>query len=37
LRADFTGERWFVIVRIYGPLQPWFDKTWQPGDIEVVK
>jgi hypothetical protein len=31
------GEGWFVILRIYGSLQPWFDKTWQPGDLEVVK
>jgi hypothetical protein len=19
------------------PLQPWFDKIWQPGEIELVK
>ena len=22
---------------LYGPLQPWFDKTWKPGDFERVK
>jgi len=27
------GESWFMILRLYGPLQPWFDKTWQPGEI----
>jgi hypothetical protein len=24
-----------VILRLYGPLEPWFDKTWQPGDMEA--
>jgi len=23
-------------MRLYGPLEPWFDKTWRPGEIEVV-
>ena len=26
-----------VLLRLYGPLQPWFDKTWKPGDFELVK
>lgn len=26
-----------VILRLYGPLQPWFDKTWKPGDFELVR
>ena len=26
-----------VLLRLYGPLQPWFDKTWMPGDFELVK
>jgi hypothetical protein len=21
----------------YGPLGPWFDKTWRPGEIELIK
>ncbi len=21
----------------YDPLEPWFDKTWRPGEIEMVK
>ena len=25
---------WFTILRLYGPLEPWFDKTWRPGEIE---
>ena len=27
---------WFVILRIYGPLEPWFNKSWQPGEIEPI-
>lgn len=28
---------WNVLLRLYGPLEPWFDKSWKPGDIEEVK
>jgi hypothetical protein len=28
---------WFMILRLYGPLEPWFDKTWRPGEIEEMK
>ena len=31
------GKGWFVMLRLYGPLEPWFDKTWRPGEIELVK
>jgi hypothetical protein len=27
------GKGWFTILRLYGPLDPWFDKTWRPGEI----
>ena len=30
------GKKWFTILRLYGPLEPWFDKTWVPGDIEPL-
>jgi hypothetical protein len=30
------GKGWFVILRLYGPLEPWFDQTWRPGEIELV-
>ena len=30
------GKGYFVALRLYGPLQPWFDKTWRPGEIELV-
>ena len=26
-----------TILRLYGPLQPWFDRTWKPGEFEPVK
>jgi hypothetical protein len=28
---------WFTLLRLYGPLEPWFDKTWRPGEIEQGK
>jgi len=28
------GKGWFVILRLYGPLEPWFNKSWRPGEIE---
>ena len=28
------GKGWSVILRLYGPEQPWFDKTWRPSEIE---
>jgi hypothetical protein len=31
------GKGWSTILRLYGPLQPWFDKTWRPGEIQLVK
>ncbi len=31
------GKGWFMILRLYGPLEPWFDKTWRPGEIELVQ
>jgi hypothetical protein len=30
------GKGWFVILRLYGPLEPWFDSSWKPGDVEAV-
>ncbi|HSP57873.1 MAG TPA: DUF1254 domain-containing protein [Halomonas sp.] len=31
------GKSWNTILRLYGPLEPWFDKTWRPGEIELVE
>lgn len=30
------GEGWFVYLRLYGPEQAYFDKTWIPGDAEKL-
>lgn len=27
---------WFTILRLYGATEPWFDKTWRPGEITLV-
>lgn len=31
------GKSWFVILRMYGPLKPFIDKTWRAGEIEEIK
>jgi hypothetical protein len=28
---------WNTLLRLYSPLDPWFDETWRPGEIELVK
>jgi hypothetical protein len=27
---------WWTVLRLYNPLQPFFDKTWRPSEIEAV-
>jgi len=31
------GKGYSVALRLYGPLEPWFNKTWKPGDLALVK
>ena len=31
------NKSWFLVIRFYGPLKPFYDKTWKPGEIELVK
>ena len=36
-----SGHGWavggfFVILRLYSPLESYFDKSWRPSEIEVV-
>jgi hypothetical protein len=31
------GKGWFVGLRMYGPLEPWIEKTWRPSEIELVE
>lgn len=30
------GKSWFTILRMYGPLAPWINQSWRPGEIERV-
>lgn len=31
------GKGWNSLLRLYAPLEPWFDKSWKPGDFELVR
>jgi hypothetical protein len=31
------GEGWEILLRLYGPLEPFFNQTWKPNDIVKVK
>jgi hypothetical protein len=31
-----TMKSWWAMLRLYNPLQPFFDKTWRPGEIESI-
>lgn len=31
------GKGWFVLLRLYSPLRPFFDKSWRPSEIELAK
>jgi len=30
------GKSWFIALRMYGPFEPWLDKTWRPSELELV-
>jgi len=32
-----AGKGYFVCLRLYSPLEPFFDKTWRPSEIALVK
>jgi hypothetical protein len=32
-----SGKRWNTVLRLYSPLEPFFDKTWRPGEIELMQ
>ena len=34
--ATVPNKSWFMILRMYGPLEPWINKTWKPSEIELV-
>ncbi len=31
-----AGKGFFVTLRLYGPLEPFFDQSWRPGEVEAV-
>jgi len=35
--ATLPDKGFFIIFRLYGPKQAFFDKTWKPNDMEKVK
>ena len=37
MQPAVANKSWFAIFRLYGPLEPWFEKTWKPGEIESAK
>jgi hypothetical protein len=30
------NKGWNTLFRLYGPLEPWFDKTWKLSEIEEI-
>ena len=40
MEANWTqtvpGKGWFVVLRLYSPTEPWYDKSWRPGEIELI-
>jgi len=31
------GKGFFMYLRFYGPLEPFYDKSWRPGEVKLVK
>jgi len=31
------GKGWFLILRLYSPLEPFFTKQWRPSEVELVR
>jgi hypothetical protein len=30
------GEHWYFVLRLYYPLDPWYNKKWRPGEVEEL-
>jgi hypothetical protein len=30
------GQQWYMVLRLYYPLESWFDGTWRLGEIELL-
>ena len=35
--AIVPGKGWFACLRLYGPHEAWFDKSWRSAEVELVK
>jgi hypothetical protein len=33
----WPGKGWSAILRLYGPGDSWFDRSWRPGEIEPLR
>jgi len=31
------GKGFSVVLRLYGPLEAWYERTWKPGEFEVIR
>jgi hypothetical protein len=31
------GKGWNPMLRLYSPLESWFDKTWRPSEVQLVQ
>jgi hypothetical protein len=31
------GKGWFLLLRLYGPLESFFTKEWRPSEIELAR
>ncbi len=31
------GKSWSTVLRLYGPLESWFDGSWKPEDVVLVE
>jgi hypothetical protein len=31
------GKGWFSVLRLYSPTEAWYEKSWRPGEIELVE
>ena len=31
------SKGWFVILRLYSPLESFFDKSWRPSEVDLIE
>jgi hypothetical protein len=31
------GKSWYLILRLYGPMEAWFNKTWKCSGVEQLR